>query len=139
MYVRTHSSAQLTEPHSLIRTLAYLLAWAMLLATIGLIAAYLSPAPAGSTHIEAPGRVPTSAPAPAPTPAGQAAATWLGQAGLQCQPGEVRATAAAGLVPDSVQVRADRADADVQVTSDLGVGTAPGHQGHQFLLTGTEQ
>jgi hypothetical protein len=138
MYVRTHSSTQLTEPHSLIRTIAYLLAWAVLLATIGLIAAYLSPAPAGSTHIETPGPLPTSAPTPVPTPAGQAS-TWLGQAGLQCQPGEVRATAAAGLVPDSVQVRADRAHADVQVTSDLGVGTAPGHQGHQFLLTGTEQ
>jgi hypothetical protein len=139
MYVRTHSSAQLTEPHSLIRTIAYLLAWAVLLATIGLIAAYLSPAPAGSTHIETPGPLPTSAPTPVPTPAGQAASTWLGQAGLQCQPGEVRATAAAGLVPDSVQVRADCAHADVQVTSDLGVGTAPGYQGHQFLLTGTEQ
>ena len=74
MYVRSRSSAQLTEPHALIRTIAYLLAWAVLLAAIGLIAAYLSPAPSGSAHIEEPGPLPTSAPKPAPTPAGPAAA-----------------------------------------------------------------
>jgi hypothetical protein len=72
MYVRSRSSAQLTEPHTVIRTIAYLLAWAVLLAAIGLIAAYLSPAPSGGAHIEAPGPLPT-APTPVPTPAGPAA------------------------------------------------------------------
>src|ERR1700684_531873 len=54
MYVRSRS-AQLTDPHYLIRTIAYLLAWAVLLAAIGLIAAYLSPAPAGRAHTDARG------------------------------------------------------------------------------------
>ena len=73
MYVRSRSSAQFTDPHYLIRTIAYLLAWAVLLAAIGLIAAYLSPAPSGSAHIEEPGPLPYPAPKPVPTPAGQAA------------------------------------------------------------------
>jgi hypothetical protein len=73
MYVRSHSSAQFTEPRYLIRTIAYLLAWAALLAAIGLIAAYLSPAPSGSAHIEEPGPLPSPAQTPVPTPAGQAA------------------------------------------------------------------
>ena len=73
MYVRSRSSAQLTDPHYLIRTIAYLLAWAVLLAAIGLIAAYLSPAPSGSAHIEEPGPLPSSAPKPDPTVAGPAA------------------------------------------------------------------
>jgi hypothetical protein len=72
MYVRSRS-AQLTDPHYLIRTIAYLLAWAVLLTAIGLIAAYLSPAPSGSAHIEEPGPLPSSAPRPVPTPAGPAA------------------------------------------------------------------
>ena len=73
MYVRSRSSAQLTDPYYLIRAIAYLLAWAVLLAAIGLIAAYLSPAPSGSAHIEEPGPLPSSAPTPVPTPAGPAA------------------------------------------------------------------
>ena len=73
MYVRSRSSAQLTDPHYLIRAIAYLLAWAVLLAAIGLIAAYLSPAPSGSAHIEEPGPLRSSAPTPVPTPAGPAA------------------------------------------------------------------
>ena len=71
MYVRSRS-AQFADPHYLIRTIAYLLAWAVLLAAIGLIAAYLSPAPSGSAHIEEPGPLPSSAPTPVPTPAGPA-------------------------------------------------------------------
>jgi len=73
MYVRSRSSAQLTDPHYPIRLIAYLLAWAVLLAAIGLIAAYLSPAPSGSAHIEEPGPLPSPAPTPVPTPAGPAA------------------------------------------------------------------
>ncbi len=72
MYVRSRS-AQVADPHYLIRTIAYLLAWAVLLAAIGLIAAYLSPAPSGSAHIEEPGPLPSSAPRPVHTPAGPAA------------------------------------------------------------------
>lgn len=73
MYVRSRSSAQFIDPHYLIRSIAYLLAWAVLLAAIGLIAAYLSPAPSGSAHIEEPGPLRSSAPTPVPTPAGPAA------------------------------------------------------------------
>lgn len=73
MYVRSRSSAQFIDPHYLIRSIAYLLAWAVLLAAIGLIAAYLSPAPSGSAHIEEPGPLPSSAPKPDPTPAAPAA------------------------------------------------------------------
>src|ERR1700685_2900139 len=73
MCVPVSSSAQLTDPHYLIRTIAYLLAWAVLLTAIGLIAAYLSPAPSGSAHIEDPGPLRSSAPRPVPTPAGPAA------------------------------------------------------------------
>jgi len=49
----------------------------------------------------------------------------LDQAGAEGQAGEVGAAAAAGLVPDPVQVRADRADADVQ----LGEATVKTHVG----------
>jgi hypothetical protein len=73
MYVRSRSNAPIIEPHALIRTVAYLLAWAVLLAAIGLIAAYLSPAPAGSAHVEEPGPLRTSAPTSAPAPARPAA------------------------------------------------------------------
>ena len=72
MYVRSRS-AQLPDPHCLLRTIAYLLAWAVLLTAIGLIAAYLSPAPSGSAHIEEPGPLRSSAPRPVPPPAGPAA------------------------------------------------------------------
>jgi hypothetical protein len=51
-------------------------------------------------------------------------AAGLDQPGGQSQAGQVGATAAAGLVPDPVQVRADSADADVQLGCDLRVGTA---------------
>jgi hypothetical protein len=51
-------------------------------------------------------------------------AVRLYQARSQGQTGQVGAAAAAGLVPDPVQVRADRADADVQLVGDLGVGAA---------------
>ena len=60
------------------------------------------------------------------------------KSGLQGQPGQVGAAAAAGLVPDPVQVRADRADADVQVSGDLGVGAAPGDRGDQLPFPGAE-
>jgi len=73
MYVRFRSSAQHTDPHYLIRSIAYLLAWAVLLAAIGLIAAYLSPAPSSSAHIEEPGPLRSPGPTPVPTPAGPAA------------------------------------------------------------------
>jgi hypothetical protein len=73
MYVRSRSSAELTDPYYLIRAIAYLLAWAVLLAAIGLIAAYLSPAPSGSAHIEEPGPLHSPGPTPVPTPAGPAA------------------------------------------------------------------
>jgi hypothetical protein len=46
------------------------------------------------------------------------------QSGGEGQAGQVGAAAAAGLVPDPVQVRADGADADVQLGGDLGVGAA---------------
>ena len=51
------------------------------------------------------------------THGGRAAVTWAPrscQPGSQRQPGQVGAAAGAGLVPDPVQVRADRAHADVQ-------------------------
>ena len=64
---------------------------------------------------------------------------WLDQARGQGQAGQVGAAAAAGLVPDPVQVRADRADADEQLGGDLGVGTALGDQGDQLPLPGTER
>ncbi|HTZ24703.1 MAG TPA: hypothetical protein VMC83_12000 [Streptosporangiaceae bacterium] len=73
MYVRSRSNTPFIEPHALIRTIAYLLAWAVLLAAIGLIAAYVSPAPAGGARIEEPGPLHTSAPTSAPAPSGPAA------------------------------------------------------------------
>lgn len=76
MYVRSRSNARFIEPRALIRTIAYLLAWAVLLAATGLIAAYLSPAPAGSAHVEEPGPLHTSAPAPA-RPAGPASGSRI--------------------------------------------------------------
>ena len=54
------------------------------------------------------------------------------------QAGQVGAAATAGLVPDPVQVRADRADADVQFGGDLRVGPAPGDQDDQLSLPGAE-
>ncbi len=60
----------------------------------------------------------------------------LDQARGEGQPGQVGAAAAAGLVPDPVQVRADRAHGDVQLGGDLGVGTAPGDQGDQLAFPG---
>jgi len=53
---------------------------------------------------------------------------WLDEFGAQGQAGQVGAAAAAGLVPDPVQVRADGADADVQLGGDLRVGAALGDQ-----------
>ena len=65
--------------------------------------------------------------------------SWpLDQASGQGQSGQVGAAAAAGLVPDPVQVRADRADADEQLRGDLRVGAALGDQGDQLPLPGAE-
>ena len=69
---------------------------------------------------------------------GAGAAGGLDQARGQGQAGQVGAAAAAGLVPDPVQVRADRADADVQLRGDLRVGAALGDQGDQFPFPGAE-
>jgi hypothetical protein len=55
----------------------------------------------------------------------------LDQACLEGQTSQVGAAAAAGLVPDPVQVRADRADADIQLGGDLSVGAALSDQGNQ--------
>src|SRR5215469_13216686 len=63
---------------------------------------------------------------------------WLDQARGQGQPGQAGAAAAAGLVPDPVQVRADGADADVQLGGDLRIGPPLGDQGDQLPLPGTE-
>ena len=62
----------------------------------------------------------------------------LDQALGQGQAGQVGAAAAAGLVPDPVQVRADRTDADVQLRGDLRIGAALGDQGDQFPFPGAE-
>src|SRR6516162_1757178 len=70
------------------------------------------------------------------TPGGRAG--WLDQVCAEGQAGQVGAAAAAGLVPDPVQMRADRADADVQLGGDLRVGPAPGDQDDQLPLPGTE-
>ena len=72
-------------------------------------------------------------------PQGGLAGPGLDQCGGQGQAGQVGAAAAAGLVPDPVQVGADGADADVQLRGDLGVGAAPGDQGDQFPLPGAER
>jgi hypothetical protein len=61
-----------------------------------------------------------------------------GQACPQCQPGQVSPAPATGLVPDPVQMRADRANADVQLRGDLRVGAAPGDQADQLLFSGAE-
>jgi hypothetical protein len=53
----------------------------------------------------------------------------LDQAFAEGQAGQVGAAAAAGLVPDPVQVGTHGADADVQVPGDVGVGAAPCDQG----------
>src|SRR5580658_3794603 len=50
------------------------------------------------------------------------------QAGAERQPGEVGAAPASGLVPDPVQVRADRAHADVHLRRDLRIGAPPRDQ-----------
>jgi len=60
----------------------------------------------------------------------------LDQALGQRQPGQVGAAPGAGLVPDPVQVRADRAAADVQPGGDLRVGGALGDQGDQLPFPG---
>jgi hypothetical protein len=48
------------------------------------------------------------------------------------QPGQVGARTAAGLDADAVRVGPDSADANVQLTGDLRIGVAMGHQRHQF-------
>ena len=62
----------------------------------------------------------------------------LDQSGAEGQAGQVGAAAAAGLVPDPVQVGADGADADVQLGGDLRVGAALGDQGDQLPFPGAE-
>ena len=54
------------------------------------------------------------------------------QAGAEGQAGEVSAAAASGLVPDAVQVRADRVHADMQIGGDLRVGASLRDQGDQL-------
>ena len=60
----------------------------------------------------------------------------LDKALAEGQPGQVGAAVAAGLVPDPVLVRADRADADVQLGGGLRVGVALGDQGYQLPFPG---
>ena len=67
----------------------------------------------------------------------QASAGSLDQARGRGQAGQVGA-AAAGLVPDPVQVRADRVDADEQLGGDLRVGAAPRDQDDQLPLPGAQ-
>src|ERR1700730_12603628 len=62
----------------------------------------------------------------------------LDEAGPQGEPGEVGAPPALGLVADAVEVGADGAQADVELLGYLGVGTALGDQGDQFLFTAAE-
>src|SRR5262249_28790982 len=62
----------------------------------------------------------------------------LDESGLQREPGQVGTPPAACLVPDPVQVRADRADADVELLGDLDIGPALGDQRDQLLLTRAE-
>src|SRR5258707_18591 len=52
-------------------------------------------------------------------------AAGLDQAFAEGQAGQVGAAAAAGLVPDPVQVGPDGADGDVQLPGDVRVGTRP--------------
>ena len=54
----------------------------------------------------------------------ESSAVGLDQACGQGQLGQVSAAGAAGLVPDPVQVRADRTHADERLGGDLGVGAA---------------
>jgi hypothetical protein len=58
------------------------------------------------------------------------------QAGGEGQAGEVGAAPASGLVPDPVQVRADRAHADVQLGGDLRVGSPLRDQRDQLPFRG---
>jgi hypothetical protein len=62
----------------------------------------------------------------------------LDQISLQGRPGQVGGAAAASLVPDSVQVRADGTHRDVQQPDDLGVGVPFGCQRDQFAFTGDQ-
>ena len=62
----------------------------------------------------------------------------LDQSGSQGQAGQVGAAAAAGLVPDPVQVGADGPDADVQLGGDLRVGAALGDPRDQLPFPGAE-
>ena len=57
----------------------------------------------------------------------------LDQASLQGEPGEICPPPTACLVSDAVKVRADRADADMQLTGDLHVGPALADQSYQLL------
>ena len=70
-----------------------------------------------------------------PAAARPAAARLLDQALGQGQPGQVGAAAAAALIPDPLQVRGDRADADEQLRGDLAVRAALSDQGDQLSLT----
>jgi len=58
----------------------------------------------------------------------QVMAQASGQTRGQRQAGEVRPPTTAGLIPDPVQVGADRADTDMQVTGYLRVGAAAGDE-----------
>ncbi len=77
---------------------------------------------------------------PLPGQAGRAPpGAALDQAGAEGQAGEVGAAPAPGLVADAVQVRADRAHADVQLAGDLRIGVPPGDQGDQLPFPGAER
>jgi hypothetical protein len=62
----------------------------------------------------------------------------LDQARVEGPAGQVGAAAAAGLVPDAVQVGANRADADVQLGGDLGVGAGAGLVPERFTAPETQ-
>jgi hypothetical protein len=66
-------------------------------------------------------------------------AVRLDQARGPGQGRQVGAAAAAGLVPDAVQVRGNGADADVQLGGDLGVGAVLRDQGDEFSFPGAER
>src|SRR5580693_3636 len=63
----------------------------------------------------------------------------LDQAGGEGHAGEVGAAPASGLIADAVQVRADRAYADVQLFGDLRIGVPAGDQGEQLSFPGAER
>ena len=63
---------------------------------------------------------------------------WWLLAGREGQPGEIGAAAAAGLIPDPVQVRGDRAHGDVELGRDLRIGAALGDQGDQLAFPGAQ-